>query len=75
VPPGHPQLRPDVVELDIHCGAAVALTVAQVHSGHAHHHLVGCNTSGVKHALSIANHDHEHHLAFIITCNISVTLD
>jgi hypothetical protein len=26
-----------------------------------------CNTSGVKHALSIANHEHEHHRAFIIT--------
>jgi hypothetical protein len=35
----------------------------------------GCNMSGVKHALSIANHEHEHHLASIITCNISVTLD
>jgi hypothetical protein len=29
---------------------------------------------GVKHALSISNHEHEHHLAYIITCNISVTL-
>jgi hypothetical protein len=29
-----------------------------------------CNTSGVKHALGIANHEHEHHLAFIITCDI-----
>jgi hypothetical protein len=27
----------------------------------------GCNTSGVKHALGISNHEHEHHLAFIIT--------
>jgi uncharacterized protein (UPF0333 family) len=35
----------------------------------------GCNTSGVKHALSISNHAHEHHLAFIITCDIRVTLN
>jgi hypothetical protein len=34
----------------------------------------GCNTLGVKHCISIANHDHEHHFAFIITCNISITL-
>jgi hypothetical protein len=33
-----------------------------------------CSTSGVKHALSISNHTHEHHPAFIITCNIGVTL-
>jgi hypothetical protein len=26
-----------------------------------------CNTSGVKHALGTANHEHEHHLAFKIT--------
>jgi hypothetical protein len=31
----------DVVELDIHHGAAVALTVAQVRSRHVLHHLVG----------------------------------
>jgi hypothetical protein len=30
----------DAVELGIHHGATVALTVAQVHSGHALHHLV-----------------------------------
>jgi hypothetical protein len=36
--PNHVQ---DSVELDIHRGAAVALTVAQVHSGHMLHHLVG----------------------------------
>jgi hypothetical protein len=29
-----------------------------------------CNTSGVKHALSIANHVHEDYRAFIITLNI-----
>jgi hypothetical protein len=30
--------------------------------------LVGfCNTSGVKHALRISNHEHEHPLAFIFT--------
>jgi hypothetical protein len=28
---------------------------------------VGCNTSGVKHCISISNHEHEHHIAFIIT--------
>jgi hypothetical protein len=32
-----------------------------------------CNTAGVKHALSISNHEHEHHLAFILACNISAT--
>jgi hypothetical protein len=26
-----------------------------------------CNTSGVKHALGTTNHEHEHHLTFIIT--------
>jgi hypothetical protein len=31
----------DTVELGIHRGAVVALTVAQVRSGHALHHLVG----------------------------------
>jgi hypothetical protein len=31
----------DTVELDIYCGTVVALMVAQVHSGHALHHLVG----------------------------------
>jgi hypothetical protein len=30
----------DTVELDIHRGAVVALTVVQVHSGHVLHHLV-----------------------------------
>jgi hypothetical protein len=31
----------DAVELGIHRGVAVALTVEQVHLGHTHHHLVG----------------------------------
>jgi hypothetical protein len=31
----------DTVELGIHRGVAVALMVAQVHSGHVLHHLVG----------------------------------
>jgi hypothetical protein len=31
----------DAVELGIHRGAVVALTVAQVRSGHVLHHLVG----------------------------------
>jgi hypothetical protein len=31
----------DAVELGVHHGAAVALTVAQVRSGHVLHHLVG----------------------------------
>jgi hypothetical protein len=34
----------------------------------------GYNTSGVKHTLGIANHEHEHHLAFIITCDINETV-
>jgi hypothetical protein len=33
-----------------------------------------CNTSGVKHALGITNHEHEHHIAFIITCYINETV-
>jgi hypothetical protein len=33
-----------------------------------------CNTSGVKHALGTTNHEHEHHLAFIITCCINKTV-
>jgi hypothetical protein len=28
---------------------------------------VACNTSGVKHVLSILNHAHEHYLVFMIT--------
>jgi hypothetical protein len=32
------------------------------------------NTSGVKHALGTANHEYEHHLAFIITCDINETV-
>jgi hypothetical protein len=31
----------DAVELGVHRGAMVALTVAQVHSRHVLHHLVG----------------------------------
>jgi hypothetical protein len=31
----------DTVELSIHCGVAVALTVVQVRSGHVLHHLIG----------------------------------
>jgi hypothetical protein len=33
-----------------------------------------CNTSGVKHALGTANHEHGDHVAFIITWNITKTL-
>jgi hypothetical protein len=33
-----------------------------------------CNTSGVKHALDTANHEHEHHLTFIITYYTNETL-
>jgi hypothetical protein len=33
-----------------------------------------CNISGVKHALGIANHEYEYHLAFIITCDINKTM-
>jgi hypothetical protein len=33
-----------------------------------------CNTFGVKHALGITNHEHEHHLAFIIACYINETV-
>jgi predicted NAD/FAD-binding protein len=36
-----PNCVQDVVELNIHRVATVALMVAQVHSGHMHHHLVG----------------------------------
>jgi hypothetical protein len=32
-----------------------------------HEQPLRCNTSGVKDALRIANHEHEHHLAFIFT--------
>jgi hypothetical protein len=51
-----------------------ALSVAKQFMIHIYK-VHGCNTSGVKHALSIANHEHEHYLAFIITCDISVTLN
>jgi hypothetical protein len=33
-----------------------------------------CNTSGVKNALGTINHEHEHHLAFIITYCINETV-
>jgi hypothetical protein len=36
---------------------------------HNHNQGTYCNTLGVKHALSISNHTHEHHLAIIVTCD------
>ena len=42
----------DAVEFGVHRGAAVALTVAQVRSGHVLHHLVG-----LPEGQELANHD------------------
>jgi hypothetical protein len=42
----------DAVELVIHRGVAVALMVAQVHSGHVLHHLVGLSKGQ-----ELADHD------------------
>jgi hypothetical protein len=42
----------DAVEFGVHHGAAVALTMAQVQSGHVLHHLVGLSASQ-----ELANHD------------------